>query len=186
MLKVKRSCISGCPSARTTSPSGTTSPSDKVGCRRQLLHEASNSLYPLCAIETGSKAQSSKRTWIGGRSYRSEKTALRPFGDFDSENDDLAERFRHLHSSQRELWMHANTVVAALCSMALWCCLVLRSEARPELRRLAPSPARRAGRVGQPGTTVRVVRHHGGWLRGGRPSHHRRSIGFLWKSSSTP
>jgi hypothetical protein len=33
--------------------------------------------------------------------------------------DDLAERFKHLHGAQRELWKRQNAV-AALCSMVLW------------------------------------------------------------------
>jgi hypothetical protein len=76
--------------------------------------------------------------------------------------DDLAERFRHL-SGPTELWMET-PVVAALCSMALWVLLVLRSEARqnsgdwhPHLHMIALAEVEPS----QETTSRGVVRHHG-------------------------
>jgi len=72
------------------------------------LHAASfcmkHLLCPLCAIRRGAKALSAYLDrW---EVIRAEKTALRPFLVTLTVKDgpDLAERFRHLHTSQRELW----------------------------------------------------------------------------------
>lgn len=73
------------------------------------LHAASfcmkHLLCPLCAIRRGSRAL--KAYLDRWEVIRAEKTALRPFLVTLTVKDgpDLAERFRHLHSSQRELWM---------------------------------------------------------------------------------
>lgn len=73
------------------------------------LHGASfcmkHLLCPLCAIRRGSKAL--KAYLDRWEVIQAEKTALRPFlVTLTVRNgDDLAERFRHLHSGQRELWM---------------------------------------------------------------------------------
>lgn len=67
-------------------------------CRRHLL-------CPLCAIRRGAKAL--KAYLDRWEVIQAEKTALRPFlvTLTVKDGDDLAERFRHLHKSQRELWM---------------------------------------------------------------------------------
>lgn len=61
-------------------------------------------LCPLCAIRRGSKALKSYLDRWG--SIQSEKPLLRPFlvTLTVKDGDDLAERFEHLHKSQRELW----------------------------------------------------------------------------------
>lgn len=61
-------------------------------------------LCPLCAIRRGSKAL--KAYLDRWEVIKTEKTALRPFLVTLTVKDgpDLAERFRHLHDSQRELW----------------------------------------------------------------------------------
>lgn len=66
-------------------------------CNRHLL-------CPLCAIRRGSKAL--KAYLDRWEVIRAEKTALRPFLVTLTVKDgpDLAERFKHLHDSQRELW----------------------------------------------------------------------------------
>lgn len=72
------------------------------------LHGASfcmkHLLCPLCAIRRGSKAL--KAYLDRWEVIQGEKTALRPFlVTLTVRNgDDLAERFRHLHAGQRELW----------------------------------------------------------------------------------
>ena len=66
-------------------------------CRKHLL-------CPLCAIRRGVKAlQAYVARW---EVIRAEKPALRPFlvTLTVKDGDELDERFRHLHSSQRELW----------------------------------------------------------------------------------
>lgn len=76
---------------------------------RVRLHGASlccmHLLCPLCAIRRGSKALSAylKRWEV----IQAEKPALRPFLVTLTVKDghDLAERFKHLHAGQRELWM---------------------------------------------------------------------------------
>lgn len=62
-------------------------------------------LCPLCAIRRGAKAL--KAYLDRWEVIRSEKTHLRPFLVTLTVKDgpDLAERFKHLHTSQRELWM---------------------------------------------------------------------------------
>jgi hypothetical protein len=72
------------------------------------LHAASfcmkHLLCPLCAIRRGAKAlKSYLDRW---EVIRAEKTALRPFLVTLTVKDgpDLAERFKHLQASQRELW----------------------------------------------------------------------------------
>lgn len=67
-------------------------------CRKHLL-------CPLCAIRRGAKAL--KAYLDRWEVIRAEKTALRPFLVTLTVKDgqDLAERFRHLHKAQRELWM---------------------------------------------------------------------------------
>lgn len=62
-------------------------------------------LCPLCAIRRGSKAL--KAYLDRWEVIRAEKTALRPFLVTLTVKDgpDLAERFEHLKSAQRELWM---------------------------------------------------------------------------------
>jgi hypothetical protein len=73
------------------------------------LHAASfcmkHLLCPLCAIRRGSKAL--KAYLDRWEVIRGEKTALRPFLVTLTVKDgaDLAERFKHLHKAQRELWM---------------------------------------------------------------------------------
>lgn len=61
-------------------------------------------LCPLCAIRRGSKAL--KAYLDRWEVIRAEKSALRPFLVTLTVKDgnDLAERFKHLHGSQRELW----------------------------------------------------------------------------------
>lgn len=62
-------------------------------------------LCPLCAIRRGAKAL---KAYLDRWEYLStEKTALRPFlvTLTVKDGDDLAERFKHLHRGQRELWM---------------------------------------------------------------------------------
>jgi len=61
-------------------------------------------LCPLCAIRRGSKAL--KAYLDRWEVIKAEKTALRPFLVTLTVKDgpDLAERFKHLHDSQRELW----------------------------------------------------------------------------------
>lgn len=72
------------------------------------LHAASfcmkHLLCPLCAIRRGSRAL--KAYLDRWEVIQAEKKALRPFLITLTVKDgpDLAERFRHLHSSQRELW----------------------------------------------------------------------------------
>ena len=72
------------------------------------LHGASlcmkHLLCPLCAIRRGSRAL--KAYLDRWEVIRAEKTALRPFlvTLTVKDGDDLDERFKHLHSSQRELW----------------------------------------------------------------------------------
>jgi hypothetical protein len=72
------------------------------------LHAASfcmkHLLCPLCAIRRGSRAL--KAYLDRWEVIRAEKTALRPFLVTLTVKDgpDLAERFRHLHKAQRELW----------------------------------------------------------------------------------
>jgi hypothetical protein len=72
------------------------------------LHAASfcmkHLLCPLCAIRRGAKAM--KAYLDRWEVIRAEKTALRPFlVTLTVKNgDDLAERFKHLHGAQRELW----------------------------------------------------------------------------------
>lgn len=67
-------------------------------CRRHLL-------CPLCAIRRGAKAL--KAYLDRWEVIRSEKPLLRPFlvTLTVKDGDSLAERFRHLHDSQRALWM---------------------------------------------------------------------------------
>ena len=67
-------------------------------CRKHLL-------CPLCAIRRGAKAL--KAYLDRWEVIRAEKPALRPFLVTLTVKDgpDLAERFRHLHKAQRELWM---------------------------------------------------------------------------------
>lgn len=73
------------------------------------LHGASfcmkHLLCPLCAIRRGSKAL--KAYLDRWEVIRAEKPALRPFLVTLTVKDgpDLAERFKHLHKAQRELWM---------------------------------------------------------------------------------
>lgn len=73
------------------------------------LHGASfcmkHLLCPLCAIRRGAKAL--KAYLDRWEVIRAEKTALRPFlvTLTVKDGDDLAERFKHLHRGQRELWM---------------------------------------------------------------------------------
>lgn len=73
------------------------------------LHGASfcmkHLLCPLCAIRRGSKAL--KAYLDRWEVIRAEKIALRPFlvTLTVKDGDDLAERFKHLHRGQRELWM---------------------------------------------------------------------------------
>jgi hypothetical protein len=73
------------------------------------LHGASfcmkHLLCPLCAIRRGSKAL--KAYLDRWEVIQAEKPALRPFLVTLTVKDgpDLAERFKHLHKSQRELWM---------------------------------------------------------------------------------
>lgn len=66
-------------------------------CRKHLL-------CPLCAIRRGAKAL--KAYLDRWEVIQAEKTALRPFlvTLTVKDGDDLAERFKHLHDSQRELW----------------------------------------------------------------------------------
>jgi hypothetical protein len=62
-------------------------------------------LCPLCAIRRGAKALAA---YLGRwEAIKAEKTALRPFLVTLTVKDgpDLAERFKHLHKGQRELWM---------------------------------------------------------------------------------
>jgi hypothetical protein len=72
------------------------------------LHGASlcmkHLLCPLCAIRRGAKAM--KAYLDRWECIRAEKPLLRPFlvTLTVKDGDDLAERFRHLQSSQRELW----------------------------------------------------------------------------------
>lgn len=68
-----------------------------VLCRKHLL-------CPLCAIRRGAKAL--KAYLDRWEVIRSEKTALRPFLVTLTVKDgpDLAERFKHLHKAQHELW----------------------------------------------------------------------------------
>lgn len=66
-------------------------------CKRHLL-------CPLCAVRRGAKALGAYLTrW---EAIRRERPTLRPFLVTLTvrDGDDLAERFRHLHSSQHELW----------------------------------------------------------------------------------
>lgn len=67
-------------------------------CKKHLL-------CPLCAIRRGAK--SLKAYLDRWEVIQAEKTALRPFLVTLTVKDgpDLAERFRHLHKAQRELWM---------------------------------------------------------------------------------
>jgi hypothetical protein len=73
------------------------------------LHGASlcmkHLLCPLCAIRRGAKAL--KAYLDRWEVIQSEKTSLRPFLVTLTVKDgpDLAERFKHLHKAQRELWM---------------------------------------------------------------------------------
>jgi Replication protein len=73
------------------------------------LHAASfcmkHLLCPLCAIRRGSKAL--KAYLDRWEAIRVQKPALRPFLITLTVKDgpDLAERFKHLHKAQRELWM---------------------------------------------------------------------------------
>jgi len=77
---------------------------DKVrlhGARLCCMHL----LCPLCAIRRGSKAlQAYLQRW---EVIKVEKPSLKPFlvTLTVKDGDDLAERFNHLHKSQRELWM---------------------------------------------------------------------------------
>jgi hypothetical protein len=66
-------------------------------CRKHLL-------CPLCAIRRGSKALSAYLTRL--EVIRTTRSDLRPFLVTLTVRDgeDLGERFRHLHTSQRELW----------------------------------------------------------------------------------
>jgi len=67
-------------------------------CKKHLL-------CPLCAIRRGAKALAAYLArW---EVIQAEKTALRPFliTLTVKDGDDLGERFKHLHKSQRELWM---------------------------------------------------------------------------------
>lgn len=67
-------------------------------CKKHLL-------CPLCAIRRGAKALAAYLArW---EVIQAEKTALRPFliTLTVKDGDDLGERFKHLHRSQRELWM---------------------------------------------------------------------------------
>ncbi|WP_268760921.1 protein rep, partial [Aquabacterium parvum] len=72
------------------------------------LHAASfcmkHLLCPLCAIRRGAKSM--KAYLDRWEVIRAEKTDLRPFlVTLTVKNgDDLAERFKHLHRAQRELW----------------------------------------------------------------------------------
>lgn len=76
---------------------------------RVRLHGASlcmkHLLCPLCAIRRGSKAL--KAYLDRWEVIKAEKTHLRPFlvTLTVKDGDDLAERFKHLHKGQRELWM---------------------------------------------------------------------------------
>lgn len=91
------------------------------------LHGASlcmkHLLCPLCAIRRGSKAL--KAYLDRWECIRAEKTLLRPFlvTLTVKDGDDLAERFRHLHSCQRELWKRRHRgrggVLAAVAG-AVW------------------------------------------------------------------
>lgn len=66
-------------------------------CKKHLL-------CPLCAIRRGAKSLAAYLArW---EAIRAEKTALRPFlvTLTVKDGEDLDERFRHLHASQRELW----------------------------------------------------------------------------------
>lgn len=62
-------------------------------------------LCPLCAIRRGSKAL--KAYWDRWECIKAQKPLLRPFLVTLTVKDgpDLEERFKHLHKSQRELWM---------------------------------------------------------------------------------
>lgn len=73
------------------------------------LHGASlcmkHLLCPLCAIRRGAKAL--KAYLVRWEAIQTQKPGLKPFLVTLTVKDgpDLAERFRHLHDSQRELWM---------------------------------------------------------------------------------
>lgn len=86
-------------------------------CRKHLL-------CPLCAIRRGAKSLAAYlQRW---EVIRAEKPLLRPFliTLTVKDGDDLAERFKHLHKSQRELWMrkHRGRVASPLAGVegAVW------------------------------------------------------------------
>lgn len=115
------------------------------------LHGASfcmkHLLCPLCAIRRGSKAL--KAYLDRWEVIRAEKIALRPFlvTLTVKDGDDLAERFKHLHDAQRELWKRKHRgrgSVLASVEGAVWSYEVKRGAGsgkwHPHLHMIALAP----------------------------------------------